>query len=169
MATATQISFSEYLSTSYRPDMEYVDGEVRERNVGKWEHSRIQAILAGWFREHRQAWSVVAATELRVKVAPNRVRIPDVTVTTTGPKPDVLSEPPLLVIEILSPDDSFSDTITRSQDYMAMGVNTVWVIDPRTRAGHQYSGATWVGTSRLTVPGTEIYADMPQIFQEINE
>jgi hypothetical protein len=35
MANATQISVTEYLQTSYRPDREYVDGEVRERNVGK--------------------------------------------------------------------------------------------------------------------------------------
>ncbi len=51
MATPTQISITEYLNTSYRPDREYVDGEVRERNVGKWEHARVQALLAAWFRE----------------------------------------------------------------------------------------------------------------------
>lgn len=38
MATPTQISITEYLNTSYRPDRAYLDGEVRERNVGKWEH-----------------------------------------------------------------------------------------------------------------------------------
>jgi hypothetical protein len=35
MAATTQIPLSEYLATSYRPDREYVDGEIRERNVGK--------------------------------------------------------------------------------------------------------------------------------------
>ena len=34
---------SEYLATSYRPDREYVDGEVKERNVGEYDHSRPQA------------------------------------------------------------------------------------------------------------------------------
>ncbi len=34
------ISPSEYLHTSYRPDREYIDGEQRERQVGKWEHAR---------------------------------------------------------------------------------------------------------------------------------
>jgi len=37
MATSTQVSLGEYMSTSYRPDREYIDGELRERNVGKWE------------------------------------------------------------------------------------------------------------------------------------
>ncbi len=40
MASTTQVPVSEYLKTSYRPDREYIDGELRERNVGKWEHAR---------------------------------------------------------------------------------------------------------------------------------
>ncbi len=46
MASAVQISIDEFNRTSYRPDREYIDGELRERNVGKWEHARIQALLA---------------------------------------------------------------------------------------------------------------------------
>lgn len=46
MATTLHVSLKEYLETGYRPDREYVDGEVRERNVGKWEHARVQALLA---------------------------------------------------------------------------------------------------------------------------
>jgi hypothetical protein len=33
MATNTVIPVSEYLSTTYRPDCDYVDGEVQERNL----------------------------------------------------------------------------------------------------------------------------------------
>lgn len=49
MASATTIPIAEYLQTNYRPDREYVDGELRERNVGKWEHARVQWLLANWF------------------------------------------------------------------------------------------------------------------------
>jgi len=42
MASATQIPVLEYLQNSYRPDREYVDGEVRERNAAQWEHARLQ-------------------------------------------------------------------------------------------------------------------------------
>ncbi len=37
-----QIPISEYLETAYQPDCEYIDGEVLERNVGKWFHARVQ-------------------------------------------------------------------------------------------------------------------------------
>ena len=32
------ISIDEYLHTSFRPDCDFVDGEVRERNVGMRRH-----------------------------------------------------------------------------------------------------------------------------------
>ena len=135
MATTLQIPLHDYLGTIYRPDREYVDGEIRERNVGKYEHARIQALLARWFGNHEQEWGAQVVTEQRVQVSPTRVRIPDVTLLTPGAQPDVIVEPPLLVIEILSPDDSYSDTQERAQDYRAMGVETVWIIDPKTRTG----------------------------------
>jgi len=34
MAVAAKISLEEYLNTCYRPDCDYVDGEVLERNFG---------------------------------------------------------------------------------------------------------------------------------------
>jgi Uma2 family endonuclease len=78
MATSTQISLLEYMKTSYRPDREYIDGELLDRNVGKWEHARLQFLLASWFRTQEEAWSVQGATEQRLRVSPSRVRIPDV-------------------------------------------------------------------------------------------
>jgi hypothetical protein len=54
MATILHIPLQEYLETDYRPDREYVDGEIRERNVGKTEHARVQALLAAWFANHEQ-------------------------------------------------------------------------------------------------------------------
>ena len=66
MATISQIPLSEYLETSYRPDREYIDGEIRERNVGKFEHARLQALLAIWFGIHQRDWGVIVMTEQRV-------------------------------------------------------------------------------------------------------
>lgn len=39
MASTTQISVREHLNTSYRPDCDYLDGEVRARNLGEIDHS----------------------------------------------------------------------------------------------------------------------------------
>ena len=144
MATAIHIPLAEYLETSYSPDREYIDGEVRERNGG-----------------------IVGSVEQRVLAALSRVRIPDVVVLSAGSQPDLLTDPPLLVIEFLSRDDSDSDTRERTKDYRDMGVETVWIIDPRTRTGRMCTGAQWIEAKRLTVAGTPLYIDLDAIFSQI--
>ncbi|HEX4031866.1 MAG TPA: Uma2 family endonuclease [Terracidiphilus sp.] len=165
MATVLHIPLHEYLAASYRPDREYVDGEIRERNVGKYEHARVQALLAAWFNRHERAWKVQVVTGQRVQVSPTRVRIPDV--LALGAQPDVIVDPPALVIEILSPEDTYSDTQERAQDYRAMGVQTIWIIDPKTRTGRMCSGAEWVESLRLEVEGTPLYVDLPDLFSQL--
>jgi Uma2 family endonuclease len=167
MATALHIPLNEYLDISYRPDREYVDGEIRERNVGKWEHARLQWLLALWFGTHEKQWGITGSTEQRIRVSASRVRVPDVVVLAAGAQPDVLTDPPLLVIEILSPDDTYSDTQERAQDYREMGVETVWIIDPKTRTGRMCSGMEWVEAARLEVKGTPLYVNLPEIFSQM--
>ena len=167
MATALQIPLDQYLGSSYRPDREYVDGEIRERNVGKWEHARVQWLLAAWFFAHEKQWGITGSTEQRVRVSQNRVRVPDLVVLTAGAQPDVLTDPPLVVIEILSPEDSYSDTQDRAQDYREMGVETVWIIDPKTRSGRMCSGKEWIEAERLEVKGTPLYVNLSEIFSQL--
>ncbi|SEG48323.1 Putative restriction endonuclease [Bryocella elongata] len=164
MASAVQIPVSEYLQTTYRPDREYVDGEVLERNVGKWEHARLQALLAQWLGMHESIWNLLVSTEQRTRVTETRVRVPDLVAVRPGPHPDVLTDPPLLVIEILSPDDTYTALEERCQDYLTMGVETVWVIDPRTRTGRICRASGWVSAQRLEVPGTPIHVELPMLF-----
>ncbi len=144
-----------------------MDGEIRERNVGKYEHARVQALLARWFGNHEQEWGVQVVTEQRVKVSTTRVRIPDVALLPLAAQPDVIVDPPLLIIEILSPDDTYSDTQERAQDYRAMDVETVWIIDPKTRTGRMCSGTNWVESSRLEVKRTPLYVNLPEIFNQL--
>ena len=167
MATVSNISLNEYLGIGYRPDREYVDGEIRERNVGKWEHARVQWLLALWFGSHEKEWGITGSTEQRVQVSENRVRVPDLVVLTAGAQPEVLTDPPLLVVEILSPDDTYSDTQERAQDYREMGVETIWIVDPKTRTGRMCRATDWIEASRLEVMGTPLFVDLPEIFRQV--
>lgn len=164
MATSTLVPIAEYLETTYHTDHEYIDGELRERNVGKWEHSRLQYLISAWFARHENEWQVMGATEQRLQVASNRIRIPDIVILTPGEEPPMLVDPPLLIIEVLSPDDTYSDTQERATDYLRMGVQTIWIIDPKTRTARACVGTSWHETSHLEVPGTSIYLDLPELF-----
>jgi len=167
MATILHIPLDQYLGKSYRPDREFVDGEIRERNVGKWEHARVQWLLALWFGTYEKEWGITGSTEQRVRVSESRIRVPDLVVLTAGAQPDVIVDPPLLIIEILSPDDTYSDTQERAQDYRTMGVETVWIIDPKTRTGRTCVGVEWIESSRLEVKGTPLYVNLAEIFSQL--
>ena len=56
MATVAHIPVSEYLHTVYRPDCDFVDGEIEERNVGEQTHSLVQTAIAAIFYANRRAW-----------------------------------------------------------------------------------------------------------------
>jgi hypothetical protein len=76
MASPTAISVEEYLHTSYRPDCDYVDGEVVERNEGEYKHSLLQGILTGYFRQLSQRLPIRVAPELRTRVSSTRFASP---------------------------------------------------------------------------------------------
>ena len=46
MATTISLSLEDYRKTSFSPDVEYVDGELKKRNMRSYEHARPQ-LLSG--------------------------------------------------------------------------------------------------------------------------
>jgi Uma2 family endonuclease len=72
-------------------------------------------------------------------VTPNRFRNPDVCVLhQDAPYEQIVTTAPLICIEILSKDDSFSSIVDRLDDYVSMGVANIWVIDPHKRRAYTY-------------------------------
>jgi Uma2 family endonuclease len=120
MATATLISLEEYLRSSYDPDCDYVDGVLEERNVGELNHSDLQTALAVYLRIRARKWNVKVLTELRIRVSPTRVRVPDICVRSREhPAERVPSRPPLICIEVLSsPDDRWSRVEKRIEEFL---------------------------------------------------
>ena len=76
MSVAALISIDEYLNTSYEPDCDYVDGALQERNLGKFDHSRLQALLTAYFVSRERLWGICTITEQRIRVSGKRVRAP---------------------------------------------------------------------------------------------
>jgi Uma2 family endonuclease len=140
MSSATLVSITEYLSTSYRPDKDYVDGELQERNAGEWPHSRAQGRLYAFLFQREAQWGIRVVPEQRVQVSPTRFRIPDIcAVLASEPIQPILTQPPFLCIEILSNNDTVSQLNDRLTDYFRMGVRYVWVIDPLMRRAYVYT------------------------------
>ena len=129
MSGATLVSVGEYLVTCYRPDRDYVDGQLLERNVGEWEHSRLQIVLGSFFLQHEKALGLLSVTEQSIQVSEHRYRVPDISVIR-GKAEKIITRPPFLCIEILSPEDSMSSMHERIDDYLVFGVENIWILDP---------------------------------------
>lgn len=166
---ASLTSLTEYLRTSYRPDRDYFEGETQERNFGEFEHAAIQAFLTSWFFQHRQEWQLHVLPEMRVKVTSDRVRIPDVCLLSrTQPVEQVITLPPLAVLEIPSPEDRVLRYNERLADYRQMGVRHVWVIDPANRTGYDCSTAAWLPVDEFRVPESPIFLQLPDVWRELD-
>jgi Uma2 family endonuclease len=172
MASATQIPLSEYLNTSYRPDCDYIDGEVKERTLGTRAHGFLQMILAAIFYANMDAWNIVVGPEIRTRVALTRVRIPDVCVMrNSDPADPVVQVAPLICIEVLSPEDSLRSQRERIEDYLRMGVEHIWLIDPISREAWTATPAGYdkLQTGEFTVPGTPILIVLAEVFAKLDK
>jgi Uma2 family endonuclease len=166
------VSVDEYLSTSYDPDCEYDEGVVVERNLGEIEHAYLQALLAALFTNNALEWNVLALIEQRVQITSSRFFVPDLCALRPGaPWEKIITHPPLIAIEILSPEDTIRNAEKKAAEYLQFGVEHVWVIDPYARVG--YRGAT-AGLERVaegdfTVPGTPICVRLSELFEKLDQ
>jgi len=170
--TPALLSIDEYLRTYYKPDVDFVDGEIEERNVGKYEHGKIQSLIASLFTVNEDLWQTDAIVEQRIRVSPSRVRVCDVAILhADAPHEEVTSTPPLICIEILSPDDRIPRAKLVLADYLAMGIANIWLIDPIRRAAHTFdaAGLHETDTTRLTVPNTPIHLDLTEFFAKLDK
>jgi Uma2 family endonuclease len=172
MSSATLIPVSEYLGTIYRPDRDYIDGEVLERNVGEREHSALQAIIVGIFHANRQAWGVFGLPELRTQVAQFNYRVPDVCIVrASAPRDRIVRTAPLICIEILSSGDKFTELKKKVDNYIGMGVENIWTLDPWNRKGYVCTSNAFTEpeSGELVVSATPIKLVLADIFAELDE
>lgn len=167
------LSVEEYLAHTYRPDVDYVDGHLEERNLGEYDHSTLQFAIARVFHSNRRAWHIRVAVELRVQTSLGRFRIPDIVVLSAeGPKEQIVRRPPLLCLEVLSPEDTLRRMLIRIQDYFTLGVPEVWIFHPEQR---RVTVCTSGGSTTerafglLELAGTPIVLDIAEVFSALDE
>lgn len=161
------MSPEQYLSTSYRPDCDYVDGVVLERHLGEKDHSKVQGALLGYLYSRRKEWGIHVFPEQRVQVRRTRFRVPDLCIVVGAePGEQIFTKPPFICIEILSKDDAMTQMQERIDDYLDFGVGHVWLIDPRTRRAYDFTpegmreakdGVLRTVTPGIAIPLAEIF------------
>ena len=102
-----------------------------------------------------------------MKVGEAHYRVPDLYIVA-GPEPEeaVPSTPPLVCIEILSPEDRKSRMDRKIAGYLAFGVRYVWVLDPKIKTACVYStgGMQEVKDGSLSIEGWPVEMPLSEVF-----
>lgn len=171
MATAAAlVPIEQYLRTNYRPDADFIDGVIEERNLGEFDHARLQLLLSTLIGTREAEWGVIGVVEQRIRVAPSRIRICDIAMLRAdAPREKVTQTPPLVCIEVMSPEDRLSRVEIVLRDYLAMGVEHIWFLDPVRRKSYSFDqGGLHEVASLLAVIGTSIAVDPSQLFARLD-
>ncbi len=172
MKTQEFVPVEEYLRSVYRPDRDYVDGEVLERNWGERDHSTLQGELLCYFHARRREWNVFVYPEQKVQVAASRFRVPDICVYIGAPpKEQIFRTPPFVCIEVLSPEDRMARVQERVDDYLKFGVPYIFVINPVNRRVWAYTqaGRAEVKDGILRTENPSLSVPLAEIFAALDE
>jgi Uma2 family endonuclease len=165
IAQLSRVPVEVYLTSSYEPDAEYADGAIEERQLGEYDHSSWQHAIELWFAQHAKEWGIRVRPELRVQVSPGNFRVPDVTILDRNlPVEQIITHPPVAVIEILSPEDTVSRMMTKLREYEQMGIKTILVLDPNGRSFRYLSSRLEpLPAEPFDLPGSACHFDLAGI------
>ena len=158
------MSVEEYLHLSF-PDLdrEYRDGEIVERSLPTYLHGKTQGILIAIFIALRSRMNVFPSVETRMKIRTGLYLVPDVAVFYPDEPSDVPENPPLIAIEVLSPDDRLTAAREKLEEYRTWGVPHVWLVDPYSKRMYTCDEKL-IEVTRFTVPELAIEISPSQIF-----
>lgn len=141
MTTRVLMGVEEYLKVTFEgADCEYLDGEVVERNMGELPHGRLQKWLINWLTELEARLGLEIIPEIRIQIHATRYRVADIAVWRAGDiGARIPTVPPFLAIEILSSEDRMVRMQPKIQEYLSIGVEWVWLIDPEEKKAICYS------------------------------
>lgn len=177
----TPMSFEEFRQLPEKPKAEWVDGvAVIYTMPPALHHASLQYELAFWFRNHfPELWG---GTEVDTMLPANRMRRPDLALAVRaqhGKWLDGTEDPPLIVVEILSPSTRGEDLLRKAPEYADATIAQYWVVDPDDQPSievNELVDGTWEKVARVsptkptamvTVPGYDpVELDFREIFRQ---
>ena len=152
----------EYLRTSYEHEPEFVNGEIIERGMTTFTYSDMQRSLCVKLDPYRKSHNLFTCPAIRVWSSERVFRIPDVAVFIGRPA-ELPADPPLIAVEIASPDDRLSNIFEKFREYRHWGVRHIWLIEPHALEIFTFDGSI-NKTEAFVVPEYGIRIEATGIF-----
>lgn len=160
MAATTLLTVDQYLKMHFEDtEPEFVRGELIERSMPNLMHGRLRHLLSVYL--HGAGF---CASEVRMLLASDVVRIPDLALFHSRPQEPVPVMPPFLVVEITSPDDRHEELLRKLDQYRDWGVEHIWIVQPELKKLHIYDARGLTEVSRFELADLRIGSD--ELFAE---
>lgn len=139
-----------------KPNWELIDGIPEQKALGSKRHSYLQGILCAMLDE----LGFRAGTELTLEISETWEPIPDVA-GMLGPESDDVyqSQPPAVVIEILSPSDRAPNLLEKLVRYAQWGIVDILLFDPAKEQAWWFWGGERLGLT--LIEGSYRFRSMP--------
>lgn len=150
MATIPTLTTAQEFETICRRlgPCELVRGEVVQLSPGGLDHSfstaNVAILLGQWCRANKCGRVLTNEAGIIVDVGPDTVRGADVAYISYSRLPKgshdagFLTVPPELVVEIIGKGQGWRDMVEKAGEYLRMGVDRVWILDPDTERVHVF-------------------------------
>lgn len=144
---AQLVTGEELMSMGLMGSYELIDGRIVPMTPAGEEHGLIEFKLGAALMAHVRSRRLgrVAGGEVGIYTRrnPDRVRGADIVFISTdraNPEPEqgFLRTAPDLVVEITSPNDRWQDIQEKIEEYFAIGVRWVWIVEPTNRVVRVY-------------------------------
>lgn len=173
MTATTLVPVDEYLrdyvEKEKKPSWEYIDGVLRQKPMGSFDHGTMQVgvgvLVEQRFPEFR------AATEVHVRITPTEFLVPDlVIVRKEQPLERYPGKPVHVCVEIISPDDTFGQTVIKCHEYHRWGVPMCWIVDPVARKAWNFANGELprevpangaLEAPEIAIPVADLFARIP--------
>ena len=152
------ITGEELLSLPDLGPCELIDGRIVPMSPTNVEHAYLEN-QAGWFlemfvRPRKLGWVLVGEVGIYTRRNPDRVRAADVAFISRQrlprrPRRGYLEVAPELVIEIMSPTDSWEEARSKVEEYFAIGVERVWLVEPDNQTVVVFTSKTQFQTFKV--------------------
>jgi Uma2 family endonuclease len=129
---------------------ELIDGRIVRMTPTGAEHSRIEGalvrLIGNFADERRCGWVLAGEVGIYTRRNPDRIRGADLAFVARDQAATIpegfLELAPELVVEIISPNDRWTDVRDKIDEYFAIGVERVWAVEPRSRQILVYTSPT---------------------------
>ena len=161
--TKVLVTPEQYLAMHFEREPELVHGELVERSLPTFPHGNLQLEMGSRLRALQSSHQVFTGVEVRVRLAADLIRIPDIALWTELPE-KMPTVPPLLVVEVSSPDDRLHDLLQRFEDFRAWGVQHMWLVEPELKKLYVYDRGSLTDVAQLELPEFDFAVTVSDLF-----